>query len=409
MKEIKWLTQEEAKKIGITPKKNEKNRNKARYRLNSTLLLKYNSLKKQVQKVDSDSKPNDYKPEPFILSAWDAKKGKMLSIKEYCEKYNLPYDDISSFKFLPHHYKHPSYNIVFKDKQLENEVDVHKLVSILEKEIRKVYYFRKQKVKTDREGVLKWADLHTGAMIKELVNTRDFNTDILRQQLMESVEDFNSFAFAKRHVHIQGDLIESFSGLNHINSWQSMNPELIGAKVIKFCTNLIHDAVSRIKNLGVIKITGGNHDRLSKDNDEDVKAGAAEIIAYCLELMGYDVEFHPFVTTHKLQGINYINLHGDKKLSGKTSEEIRDDYGEPGMYNFITEAHLHTAMEKLTAKKRNSFDMIKTDKLKLRRIRLKPFFTGNYYSETLGYATNAGYCFIWANEHGLPKMIDNTI
>jgi hypothetical protein len=45
----------------------------------------------------------------------------------------------------------------------------------------------------------------------------------------------------------------------------------------------------------------------------------------------------------------------------------------------------------------------------LRRLTLKPFFTGNYYSETLGYNTNAGYSIIWANNKGRPKMLDNTI
>jgi hypothetical protein len=321
----------------------------------------------------------------------------------------LPYEDISSFKFLPYHYKEPSYNIVFKDKQIDDAFDYEQLKATLAKELKKTHKPLQLDEQTNTEGVLKWADLHFGAMIEGLVKTRDFNTQILKDGLLTSVEDFNNIRFAKRHVHIQGDLIESFTGLNHINSWHSMDSKMIGATVIKLCTKLLDEALSKINNLDTVKIIGGNHDRISKDNKEDVKGGAAEIIAYCLELIGYNVEFHPYIISHEVQGICYINLHGDKKVSSKTSEEIVSLYGAQGKYNFITEAHLHKAMEKLTAKQRSKYQVIQDDKLMLRRLTLKPFFTGNYYSETLGYNTNAGYSIIWANHKGLPKMLDNTI
>jgi predicted phosphodiesterase len=188
-----------------------------------------------------------------------------------------------------------------------------------------------------------------------------------------------------------------------------MDSKMIGATVIKLCTKLLNEALSKINNLDTVKIIGGNHDRISKDNKEDVKGGAAEIIAYCLELLGYNVEFHPYVISHEVQGINHIILHGDKVVSSKTSEELVSLYGAQGKYNFITEAHLHRAMEKLTAKQRSKYQVIQDDKLMLRRLTLKPFFTGNYYSETLGYNTNAGYSILWANHKGLPKMLDNTI
>jgi hypothetical protein len=321
----------------------------------------------------------------------------------------LPYEDISSFKFLPYHYKEPSYNIVFKDKQIDDAFDYEELKATLAKELKKTHKPLQLDEQTNTEGVLKWADLHFGAMIEGLVKTRDFNTQILKDGLLTSVEDFNNIKFAKRHVHIQGDLIESFTGLNHINSWHSMDSKMIGATVIKLCTKLLDEALSKINNLETVKIIGGNHDRISKDNKEDVKGGAAEIIAYCLELLGYNVEFHPYVISHEVQGINHIILHGDKKVSSKTSEEIVSLYGENGKYNFITEAHLHSAIEKLTAIQRSKYKVIQDDKLMLRRITLKPFFTGNYYSETLGYNTNAGYSILWANHKGLPKMLDNTI
>lgn len=379
----------------------------------SEILSAYSSVENIDEDLTTNTKTDtkEYTPDKkFVLSAWNKDTGKIMDIDEYCEKYNLPREDISSFKFLPHHYSEPSYNIAFRKKEIsEDDFSFDDVKKILTEEIDKVYTYSTKESKHKSEGVLKWADLHFGALIENLLKTKDFNSDILREGLMMSVDDFNSIGFSKRHVHIQGDLIESFSGLNHINSWQSMDKNMIGANAVKMCCKLIHEAVSKIENLSTIKITAGNHDRLSKNNDEDVKGGAAELIAWGLELMGYDVEFHPYVITHKVDNINYINLHGDKKLSGKTSEEIASLYGVHGCYNLITEAHLHTAMEKLTATQRSKFNVIKDDKLKLRRITLKPFFTGNYYSETLGYNTNAGYSIFWSNERGLPKILDNTI
>lgn len=358
----------------------------------------------------TETSSNDYKSkEDFVLSAWDSETNTVLNIEEYCKKYNLNYKDISSYKFLPHHYSQPTYNIVFKENKVADSLDIDRVKGVLETEINKVYEHKFTEADCDKAGVLKWADLHFGAYIRGLLKTRDFDADILRKGLMESVDDFNCLGFKEKHVHIQGDLIESFSGLNHINSWQSMDNEMIGAKVIKMVTKLLHDALSKVENLKTVKITGGNHDRLSKNNDEDVKGGGAELIAWALELMGYDVEFHPYVISHKVDNINYINLHGDKKVSTKTSEEIVSMYGKHGLYNLITEAHLHQSMEKLTAKQRSKYQVIKDDKLNLRRFTLKPFFTGNYYSETLGYVANAGYCIIWQNDRGLPKILDNTI
>ena len=402
-KQITITDEEILRKLNLQPNKSNK------YRLNTELAELYNKLTPiQEVKNTSTTSANDYK-ETFFLSAWCPKTNTILTIKQYCVKYNLPYEDISSFKFLPYHYKEPSYNIVFKDKQIDDAFDYEELKATLAKELKKTHKPLQLDEQTNTEGVLKWADLHFGAMIEGLVKTRDFNTQILKDGLLTSVEDFNSLSFAKRHVHIQGDLIESFTGLNHINSWHSMDSKMIGATVIKLCTKLLDEALSKINNLETVKIIGGNHDRISKDNKEDVKGGAAEIIAYCLELIGYNVEFHPYIISHEVQGICYINLHGDKKVSSKTSEEIVSLYGANGKYNFITEAHLHSAIEKLTAIQRSKYKVIQDDKLMLRRLTLKPFFTGNYYSETLGYNTNAGYSILWANHKGLPKMLDNTI
>lgn len=81
----------------------------------------------------TSTEPNDYnKEKPFVLSAYNSETGGILNIEEYCKKYNLNYSDVTSYKFLPHHYSHPTYNIVFRENILENEVEID-FDSIVEK------------------------------------------------------------------------------------------------------------------------------------------------------------------------------------------------------------------------------------------------------------------------------------
>lgn len=406
-KKQKWLTKEEATILGLEPKQNEKGRNQSRYRMSNEQIQKLDRLRND-ESVESKTNSNDYKPK-FVLSAWNKSTGQMMDIDTYCYHYKLPRKDISSYKLVSHTGT-PYYNIVFKENVTDDNIDLSVIADTLEREIDKKYTYSKVRpYKINKKAVLKWADLHFGAHIRNLILTKDYDSSILLDGLLTSVEQTNSFEFEEVHVHINGDLIESFSGLNHINSWMSMNPEEIGANAVRLCTELLHTVLSEIKNLGCIKIVAGNHDRTSKANDEDVKGGAAELIAWGLELIGYDVEFHPYITTHLVDGINHINLHGDKGISKRSTKDIIWDYGIKGKYNFVFEAHLHSLIEKLSATQRDKFRVIKDDSIDHRRMHLQSFFTGNYYSETLNFNSNAGYCIVWDNGKGQPQVFNGCV
>lgn len=405
----KRLTDEKANFLGLKLRKHDKNRDTARYPLEQHHLDK---LEKFDISVKNDSKPNDYETKkPFVLSAWNEDKGEMLSLEEFCNKYKIDFSKVTSAKFLPYHYAEPTYHVVTSEYKKEDEdiFDVKKVKKTLKKEIKRVYKYKEVNYNNKHETALKWADLHFGAHIRNILLVEDYDKDILLDGLMESVNTNNNFGFKKTHVHIHGDLIESFSGLNHVNSWQSMDKEAISGNVIKMCSQMLHTAFSKIDNLGKIKIVAGNHDRTSKNNDEDVKGGAAFLIAYCLELMGYDVEFHPYVITHHVDGINHIILHGDKGISKKSTEKIILDYGVQGEYNLICEAHLHSLIEKLSIKQRENFEIVKDDGILQRRFTLPPFFRGNYYSATLGFTTNAGYFSIWSNDKNKPQFFNGSV
>jgi len=397
----KRLTQEEAASLGLHPKPNEKGRASARYFItkdqwDSVLINKGKEVKEE--------------PKEFDLTAW-TEDGKIMGIDEFCEFHSLNRGDIKTWRLCTHT-KVPTYNISFKENIIDegNVFDPEVIKSVLIDEISRVCSGGKTKsYKKDKEAVLKWADLHFGAHIRNLMLTKDYDSGILLDGLIESVNQTNDFGFKKVHVHINGDLIESFSGLNHVNSWMSMNPEEIGANAIKMCVKTLHKALSRINNLGKIKIVAGNHDRTSKNNDEDVKGGAAELIAWGLELMGYDVEFHPYIITHLVEGINHINLHGDKGISKRSTKDIIWDYGIKGVFNFVFEAHLHALIEKMSATQRDKFKVVKDDSIDHRRMHLQSFFTGNYYSETLNFNSNAGFSVVWSNGKGQPNIYSGCV
>ena len=395
------LSDEKATFLNLDLKPKNKDNSNAKYQISDKekklLDFEFNQI----------SPPNDYKKETFVLSAW-SNEGRMMNIDEYCKTYNLPKSTITSYKLVSHTGT-PYYNIVFKESALDNEMDWESVKNILSSELKREYTYKPKSFTKNKENVLKWSDLHFGAYIRNTLLVHDFDKDILLNGLLESIDVINDFGFKKTHVHINGDLIESFSGLNHINSWQSMDSEIIGAKAVKLCAQMLHKALSKVNNLGCVKIVAGNHDRLSKDNNEDVKGGAADIIAYCLELMGYDVEFHPYVITHFVDGINHINLHGDKGISKKSTEKIILDYGIQGEYNLINEGHLHSVIEKLSIRQRENFEIVKDDSILHRRFYLPSFFTGNYYSATLGFTTNPGYYSIWNNGKNKPQFFNGSV
>jgi hypothetical protein len=66
----------------------------------------------------TETKPNDYKQSDpdgrvVVMSSWIEKEERNMGMEEYCKKYNLPFDEITSYKFI-NHTGTPYYNIVFK-------------------------------------------------------------------------------------------------------------------------------------------------------------------------------------------------------------------------------------------------------------------------------------------------------
>jgi len=292
-----------------------------------------------------------------------------------------------------------------KEKDLFEEKTFEEIKQILVDEFSKVIKVEIKIVKGKKVGVVVIADLHLGAYIDGLVNTKDYSIPILIEYLENIVNITNDLNFEEVYVLFLGDMIESFTGLNHKNSWKGLQKGMIGAEVIKFSVNILHEKLlSKINNLKKVKLVAGNHDRLTSDKDEDTDGGACDLIAFGLELRGYDVEFHPTVISTEINGINYVLLHGHKGISRRATKDICWDFGKKGMYNVILEGHLHSIIQKLSINMKGKFNIIKDDSVDHIRMNARSLFTGNGFSEDLGYSSNAGFSIITNNGKGLPNI-----
>lgn len=398
-KSTRWLFKSEAELLGLKVKENEKGRKNARYQLNSS---QWNEVKESRGiEVKSETKPNDYKKTKLVMSAWDD-KGFMMDIDSYCKSYGLPRADITSYKLITHTGT-PHYNIVFKEQTgLPSDFDY---IGELEKQLKGIKPFNKTN-KGSGIGVATLTDFHFGAYISAMNITPEFSIKILCKMFYEAAYRINRLNYKVVHVHILGDLIESFTGMNHKNSWKGLDKGMFGVSAIKLFVKLFKEHfLDVVNNLGKIKMVAGNHDRVTSDNNEDTDGGAAELIAYALELIGYHIEFKRDVLTHKVDGVNYILNHGHLGFTNKKStQEMCWMYGEKGVFNFITEGHLHSRIAKLNAKQASSFKMITDDSIDCRRQVCPSLFTGNSYSEDGGWSTLAGFIITESSMNG--KGID---
>lgn len=247
------------------------------------------------------------------------------------------------------------------------------------------------------------ADLHIGAYVKDLINTPDYNVAILSDKLQVVADEINAQGNKENHIALLGDLIESFTGLNHINSWKSMEQNLYGGNVLILAYEIVLDFLSRIENLSGVYVISGNHDRVTSNNKEDTEGDVAKIIAYFLESrLACNVEYHTTVISKTIDGINYILHHGDKGFGRGDLADIVLAFGSTSVFNVILSGHLHTRK----GKDRNTF--INADTRKYRAYSCPSVFTGNSYSEESNWTSISGFYSLY-NKFNLPALIDTPI
>jgi len=239
------------------------------------------------------------------------------------------------------------------------------------------------------------SDWHRGANVPAQYNTPEFNSRVVDEIITNLADVVNAEEAEEVTLEFHGDYIESFSGLNHINSWQGIESGVYGAKaVIGAIEGIFEKVISKIANVTKVVGIAGNHDRGTSSNKEDVMGEIATLAFYFLNrLYGNRIEFiyDPFCVQDTRDGIRHIMQHGNT-LSSKKSEEMVNDYGDTTIFNLITTGDKHTRGVLMDAWNR-------------RHVQVPPIFTGNFYSTQLGFSSVSGALLIRSKD-GLPQITD---
>lgn len=336
---------------------------------------------------------------PHTLSLYTGKQRAELISAKIAEKY----DDENLREVIV--YEENKRRKIAMDKAIKKvarlEYDYQKLESAILGYVSKPKEVVVKRLDTASKGCCKLvvADLHIGADIKGEKNLPAYNPSVVENYLSQAAEITNEDSYESVHLVINGDLLESFTGLSHINSWKNLSrDDGYGVDAVIKCVELLENFCGSIYNLGRVSIVSGNHDRVSSDNKEDVTGEAAKLIWYVLKGRfdgSITFDWSKDVMQDTMDGLSCIFTHGHHGISKKSPESIVNHYGVPGMFNLVTMAHLHTRK-------------VLSDNIHNRVQHGPSLFTGNDYSKNLGYSTCAGFQII-TSRNGLPDVRDVSI
>lgn len=258
-------------------------------------------------------------------------------------------------------------------------------------------------VKNSEVAVHALADFHFGAYVDNLRKTPDFNFSIIVEYLQEICRTISGQKNKKNHVFLLGDFIESFTGMNHKNSWKGLHKGAHGVHSIILAYEILGDFLSNVPNLGGVYMVKGNHDRTSADKEEDMEGGAAKMLWYMLKRDFKDVTFDPMVNTAIIDGIHYLLAHGDLGISRKSVGDFMFKYGIQGYYNLGLQGHLHSVRKKTGFQ---VVDGVIEDQVNYQMRNISPLFTGNMWSEAEGWTSSSGFTTVRNNGKGKPNITD---
>lgn len=233
-------------------------------------------------------------------------------------------------------------------------------------------------------GVVDISDIHSGAIVKVLSETlkqRQFDHDVLIKYIDNAIEIINSYGFAEVYLFLPGDIIESFTGFNHRDTWKTIQHYegqmvIIGYEVVK-------RLLSGIKNIRKVYMVEGNHDRMTAEKSDNTRKGVVEVIAHFLqEGHSIPIVYHPFLVQAEIDNIYHVCTHGDfkpwgNKVKGAGYDGFFFKYGKQGMYNVMRTGHYH------------QFNMIAANQ-DFMHYQCGSIFTGGLFEEFLGFNTLPG-------------------
>lgn len=271
-----------------------------------------------------------------------------------------------------------------------------------------VQEFKPRSVQGAGTGILVLADLHVGAKVSGLQKTQDFGYEVIVDRLDQAARAINKAQYEAVELILLGDFIESFTGLNHPNTWQELEYGGYGSNVVIIAYKMLKDFLNKIHNLQCVSVVSGNHDRTSIKTDLDPRGGVAQLIAFMIEQSNesLDVNYDPMLVSRDIDGIQYIMTHNHLGLAKNDMAKVFWEYGAQGKYNVLLGGHWHSRRSK---KQYRQVDQVYWDQANYRSISVAPLFTGNFYSESSGWTSSSGITIIENNGAGKPNVYDITL
>lgn len=160
-KQRKRLSPELAKRLGLKIKKNDSDGRYARYSLSEDQMIHYVELASDGTNTPLNyviTTTKDYSQE--VLSAVGSDGG-IMDIDSYCEYYNLPRVDITSYKLITHTGT-PYYNIVFRENEInQEEINYDFIEELVKKHIKPISHNPVQRPEDLFDRVI-YTDVHIG-------------------------------------------------------------------------------------------------------------------------------------------------------------------------------------------------------------------------------------------------------
>ena len=246
-------------------------------------------------------------------------------------------------------YKQLNKGINQQKRQAEKEEDslLQHLVNYIEDNVRclpKVIYPKQSYSKQDRHLIVTIADLHLGVYVKDVEGLLDYDSEIAKQRL-KYIADYINKEDCEVTLMFLGDLVESVSGLNHQNTWHGIEQGFYLSQAIIKSTNILVEFCEQINNLHTVCGVPGNHGRFTAAKDQDPFGEAEYLIYYMMSQMmkgsGVNFKYDKLLVQHKVDGINYLIAHGDKKTFRKPDQIILKYFDHTADYNVLLQGHHH--------------------------------------------------------------------
>jgi len=253
-------------------------------------------------------------------------------------------------------------------------------------------------------AVLALSDFHIGAKVEAMGNTPVFDVKTVVARLQEVATQVNSKQYEDVYVCLLGDFIESFTGLNHMSTWHELEHKGHGTNVIILAYNIIRRFLTSLDNVAGVYIVSGNHDRVTMKMEGDPYGSVAGLLAFMLkENTPLDIRHNAVLLGIEIDSIYYILTHNHFGVSKGDLGKAFWEHGRQGVYNVMLGGHWHSRKGKRVY---TTIDEKQVDQANYRQLAVAPLFTGNFYSESNGWNSSAGYTVIVNNGQGKPNVFE---